>query len=148
MTKETKIRYQLETLVDAAVGAAREHDQRRDLIAERAKSGDLEFSAVHDLVIASRMECIQTENEAVRHALAMILAISDGIDLDEIRIDGWRGKWHVIDIKKYDGRDLALLEHSTYGGETEGLIVDARTHEVILDDVWNGWTDYEDAFCD
>jgi len=148
MTKEAKIKRQLDDLVDLVENAMWKHGQKRDLIADRLKSGDLEPSKADDLVIASRMECIQTENEAVRHALAMISAISDGIDLDDIKIDGHRGKWHVIDLKKIDGRDLALLEHSTYGDETEGLIVDAKTHDLVLDDVWNGWTDYEDAFCD
>lgn len=41
-----------------------------------------------------------------------------------IKIEGYRGKWYVIDDTIYNGRKWFLLEHETYGDETEALIVD------------------------
>ena len=62
-----------------------------------------------------------------------------------ITIKGYEGTWHVIDSREgKSGRKLFLLEHDKYGDETEGLIVDNYLR-VVLDDVWNGWNDLEDA---
>lgn len=63
---------------------------------------------------------------------------------EHIRIEGWRGKWYVIDTMmdtKYG--KIFLLEHETYGDETEGLIID-ENGKVICDDVWNGFDDFEE----
>lgn len=70
---------------------------------------------------------------------------------DHIKIEGHRGKWYVIDEGTYvnDGDDnlvvdMFLLEHETYGDEAACLIVDEEG-EIMLDDVWNGLNDLEDA---
>lgn len=62
---------------------------------------------------------------------------------DGIRINGHRGTWYVIDTTYFRGQRVFLLEHETYGDMAAGLIVD-RTGNIILDDVWNGFTDLED----
>ena len=60
---------------------------------------------------------------------------------DGIQVEGYRGYWHVIDWQYIKGRKLFLLEHSSYGDMTEGLIID-ENGDLILDEVWNGWEDY------
>lgn len=67
------------------------------------------------------------------------------MDLREgIKIAGHRGTWYVIDERDYDGETLYLLEHETYGDEAACLIVNSDK-DVILEDVWNGFDDYEEA---
>lgn len=100
------------------------------------------------ILLRRRMDSVQEANEAIHDALFQITALIDGIQMDGIRVDGHRGTWYVIDRKKYGSRDLLLLEHETYGSDAAGVIVTAKTHKLVMEDVWNGWTDYEDAFCD
>lgn len=64
---------------------------------------------------------------------------------DNIKIEGHVGTWYVIDTAIHNGRELFLLEHEDYGDETASLIVDADKN-IVLDDVWNGFLDYEEAF--
>ena len=65
---------------------------------------------------------------------------------DRIKMDGWIGKWYIIDEKMIDGEMLYLLEHETYGDETEHLIAAYRDNEwvLVLEDVWNGWLDLDE----
>lgn len=68
------------------------------------------------------------------------------IDRDsvDIVIDGHIGTWYVIDFQtQLDGNDIFLLEHETYGDEAACLIVD-EDGNILLDDVWNGFDDYEE----
>ena len=67
--------------------------------------------------------------------------ISEGSD--KIKVEGHIGTWYVIDSAIYNGKELFLLEHETYGDETACLIVDSYNN-LILEDVWNGFSDYED----
>ena len=69
-----------------------------------------------------------------------------------IKVEGYRGTWYVIDEAEYDGKTLYLLEHETYGDETAGLIVDDDAN-LMLDNVWNGFLDYDEyleykAYCE
>nr|DAW40890.1 MAG TPA: Large polyvalent protein-associated domain 18 [Caudoviricetes sp.] len=63
-----------------------------------------------------------------------------------IKIKGHRGTWYVIDKAVYDGKRLYLLESEIWGDEVASLIVDEDCN-VILDDVWNGFSDYEECLC-
>ena len=63
---------------------------------------------------------------------------------DNIRIEGWIGTWYVIDSRVYNGETLYLLEHEKFGDMTEHLIV-TKYGIVRLDDVWNGFDDYDEA---
>lgn len=63
---------------------------------------------------------------------------------DNIRVNGHIGTWYVIDAKTYFGSTLYLLEHETYGDETSGVIID-EGNNLIVDDVWNGFLDYEES---
>lgn len=61
---------------------------------------------------------------------------------ENIKIYNHTGTWHVIDQTKYNGNDVYLLEHGTWGDMTENLIVDKNLN-ILLDDVWNGFDDLE-----
>lgn len=62
---------------------------------------------------------------------------------DGIKIEGYVGKWYVIDESKWNGEKVYLLEHETYGDEAACLIVN-KDLSVVLDNVWNGFEDLED----
>ena len=62
---------------------------------------------------------------------------------DGIVVAGHVGTWYVIDEAEYDGRLLYLLEHEEYGDEAACVIIDS-TGALVLEDVWNGFEDYED----
>jgi hypothetical protein len=61
-----------------------------------------------------------------------------------IRVEGHCGTWYVIAEEVYDGKTLYLLEHEQYGDEAACVIVDDEGN-LVLDDVWNGFEDYEDC---
>ena len=52
--------------------------------------------------------------------------------------------YYEIDRDTIDGRELVLMEHSTDGDEAPAIIVDAKTNEVLMDEVWNGFQDWRD----
>ena len=60
-----------------------------------------------------------------------------------IAVEGHIGTWYVIEEQETElhGR-LFLLEHEILGDEVPSLIVNEEG-ELILDDVWNGFEDYE-----
>lgn len=66
---------------------------------------------------------------------------------EHLIIDGHEGKWYVIDEKEYDGSTLYLLESENYGDEAACIIVNEK-EEVVLDDVWNGFSDYDELIVD
>lgn len=61
---------------------------------------------------------------------------------DNIKVNGYRGRWYVIDETTWKGEKVFLLEHELWGDETACLIVNEKL-EVILEDVWNGFDDLE-----
>lgn len=70
---------------------------------------------------------------------------------DGIKIDGHVGTWHIVDqtqrtLPHRDGDMDAfyLLEHDTYGEDAAMLIVNKEA-KVVLDDVWNGFDDLDEA---
>lgn len=67
---------------------------------------------------------------------------------DGIVIDGYCGAnltdtWYVIDTKDYDGETMFLLESEQDGDEVPCLVVNAKK-EVLCDEAWNGFLDYEE----
>lgn len=145
MTKETMIERLLSDLVDRAENAARRCDNADELTALRVKDGKLSVKDSVKEMTNHKMEMIETENEAVRDILWRVMAIVNDQQVNHIKVDGYRGYWHAIDREVHNGKPLLLLEHSKYGDETFGLIVDEEFN-VVLDEVWNGWSDYREAF--
>lgn len=47
-----------------------------------------------------------------------------------------------IDRRSIKGRNLILMQSCRDGSEAPGILVDADTHEVVLDEVVNGFRDY------
>ena len=75
---------------------------------------------------------------------------------DHIAVEGHVGTWYVIDEGNFEltpdtsrgpetiRAHLFLLEHEEYGDEAACVIV-AEDGKLVLDDVWNGLDDLEDA---
>lgn len=61
---------------------------------------------------------------------------------DNIKISGHIGSWHIIGEKYFQGKKVYLLEHETYGEDAASLIIDTDLN-VIMDDVWNGFSDLD-----
>jgi hypothetical protein len=51
-------------------------------------------------------------------------------------------EFYEIGRQTIEGRELLLMESCRDGGEAPAIIVDANTHEVLLDEVYNGFQDY------
>lgn len=49
-----------------------------------------------------------------------------------------------IDRQTIEGRNLILMGSCRDGGEAPGVIVDADTHELVIDEADNGFQDYRD----
>jgi len=63
---------------------------------------------------------------------------------DNISIEGHWGTWYVLEEQETTQHgQLFLLEHETYGDDAACLIVD-EAGMVIVDEVCNGFRDYEE----
>ena len=60
-----------------------------------------------------------------------------------IKVEGYKGTWYVIDKNHLRDKKIYLLEHETYG-EDACIIIDEDMN-VILDDVYNGFQDLWDV---
>ena len=77
-------------------------------------------------------------------------------DSEHIKVKGHRGTWYAIDeswarLTPDEGgkprtiyAHVLLLEHEVYGDEAAGLIID-EDGALIMDDVYNGFDDLEEA---
>ncbi|MBO6267374.1 MAG: hypothetical protein J6M06_03990 [Synergistaceae bacterium] len=77
-------------------------------------------------------------------------------DSDHIKVEGHRGTWYAIDESwarltiSANGKPstiyahVLLLEHETYGDMAANVIID-ETGALLLDDVWNGFDDLDEA---
>ena len=59
-----------------------------------------------------------------------------------IKIEGHVGRWDVIDVGSYEGKEAFLLEHTTYGEDEASLIIDS-SGRVLEDEVYNGFPSEE-----
>lgn len=59
---------------------------------------------------------------------------------DRLKVEGHRGRWHVIDETEVDGKPYFLLEHDTFGDDAASIIVDQHG-KLIVEDVYNGFDD-------
>lgn len=73
--------------------------------------------------------------DALAHAGAHIKVPTEGIKLPR-----YRGTWYVIDEAFIRGGKYYLLESEIYGDEVPCMIV-GRYHDVIMDNVYNGFDD-------
>lgn len=69
-------------------------------------------------------------------------------DSKHVVVHGHRGKWYVVDNGwfKKNGDDpihVFLMEHETYGDTSASVIVDEDAN-LIMEDVFNGFSDLED----
>ncbi|MCL2300930.1 MAG: hypothetical protein FWC27_12380 [Firmicutes bacterium] len=66
------------------------------------------------------------------------------INSEHIRIESHTGAWYTIGERDTElhGK-LFLLENETHGDDAACLIVNEAC-EVIVDEVWNGFLDYEE----
>jgi hypothetical protein len=71
----------------------------------------------------------------------------------KIKVDGFSGSWGVVELKQYENRTLALLEHEYYGDEAPSLIVEVEVKTMlemshtefvlVMANVWNGFDDLD-----
>ena len=60
-----------------------------------------------------------------------------------IRIEGRYGRWYVIDERDYDGETLYLVESANDGDSVPAMVINSDL-DVLFDDAWNGFDDYDD----
>ena len=89
----------------------------------------------------------EEDTELAMQAIRKLRQDNNVFKPDNITIEGHTGTWYVVDTKEYQGEMLYLLESEIYGDEAACLIVNANK-EVMLDDVWNGFDDYDYALLD
>lgn len=62
-----------------------------------------------------------------------------------IEIKGHKGTFTVIDVEMYNSKKVYLLESDIYGEDAPCIIIDCNK-TVLLDNVFNGFDDYEEFF--
>lgn len=72
----------------------------------------------------------------------------NNIPKEHLTIEGHEGTWYVIDttVTLRHGK-IYLLEHEQYGDETASLIIDNELN-VLVEDVCNGFDDYNEKYMD
>lgn len=61
--------------------------------------------------------------------------------LKGIKVEGHKGTWYSIDEYFYCGKHYYIMESEQYGEDAACIAIDAKTHILILDDIWNGTND-------
>lgn len=61
-----------------------------------------------------------------------------------IKIEGHKGTWYSIDTYNYYGQHFYIMESEIYGDEAPCVAIEAETHKVVLEDIYNGWRDLEE----
>lgn len=59
---------------------------------------------------------------------------------NNIVVSEHEGTWYIIDSMVVNSTNYHLLEHEEYGDETASIIIDDNG-TLVLDDVWNGFSD-------
>lgn len=67
------------------------------------------------------------------------------MEKDNIRVEGHKGTWYVIDEHQVGDKTFYLLEHEKYGDMAANVIID-ENGALIAEDVWDGFDD--ELFCD
>jgi hypothetical protein len=62
---------------------------------------------------------------------------------DSIRIKCYKGTWYVIDRTTRNNKEYFLLESEIWGDDVPCIIVD-ENNKVVMDDVHNGFTDFDE----
>lgn len=141
----------LEQYGNAVEHAAYDRDHQENMLVRDVQAGEVLPYSIEEKLSAIKARKEATINAAYKLAAWKLLQIAEGKPIDGIRVEGHIGTWYVIDVdkRKIDGRfeTLLLLEHEIYGGDTASVIVDSN-YNLILDDVWNGFADYDETFCD
>jgi len=99
---------------------------------------------VKDIIADTDREAIHQFNELTSRTKRESKSAVITNNSENIKVDGYRGTWYVIDSAIYNGRKYFLLEHEYYGDETCGLIVDSRGNFVAetYDDIITGLEDH------
>jgi hypothetical protein len=59
---------------------------------------------------------------------------------DNIKVEGHKGTWYVVDEAEYKGCKLFLLEHETYGEDAPWIAIDAQG-KLVMEDITDGKDD-------
>lgn len=149
MTNEGKISAILNSYKCAIKGAEYDRQRMEDNLVYQVKQGSVKPDAIQGRLDRIKSEYENCISDAENIARWKLLQIADGKPIDGIRVEGHRGKWYVIDVtntvKDHKPMTLLLLEHETYGSDAASVITDSGFN-LIMDDVWNGFDDYFEAF--
>lgn len=149
MRNESKVTRAVLEAMHSARRAYQDREYERDRIAARFRAGLISAEEAERLNTAANYALVEEEDAAAYLATWTVSALADGRPVEGIRIDGHRGRWYVVDVRpriygdEAGPRPLLLLQHETYGDETGGLLV-SEDYSVVLDDVWNGYGDFDE----
>ena len=149
MNKETMIRDIIRNVMYGSRSALEHRETEIARIARCVQDGKMSVKDSIDRT-ADTMNTYKTVIKNLSDtATWKLLQIVDGKPIDGIKVEGHTGKWYVVDVvntvKAGKVKTLLLLEHETYGDETAALITDTDFN-IVMDDVWNGFEDYWEAF--
>ena len=144
---QIKLNRYLNDVIEEVAAAERFYQDREKFTVNAVHRGLISVDESVERIKASRYQRVQEQNEAIGRAAWFITALADGRPVSGIKIDGYDGTWHVIDVKPRElyGRiqPLLLMEHDRYGDEAACLLV-TESYKVVLDDVWNGYSDFDE----
>jgi hypothetical protein len=59
------------------------------------------------------------------------------LNKENIKVNGHRGTWYVIDEVVYGGEHYFLLEHETYGNDAPWIAID-EDGQLVMEDISDG----------
>lgn len=149
MTNERMISDIIRSFKYAVKGAEYDRQRAEDNLVYQVKAGSVKPDAIQARIDRIRTDYENCLEDAEKIAVWKLSRIAEGKPIDGIKVEGHRGKWYVIDVTNTvkDGKvqTLLLLEHETYGSDAASVITDSDFN-LIMDDVWNGFDDYFEAF--
>lgn len=94
--------------------------------------------AVDDFINHFEINCNDVNRDKQQRELAQKIS-STGF---RVELDGYSGAWNVIDNAEIDGRELFMLENDYYGNSVAYIVAD-KDGNVIDDNVWGDFSEYE-----
>jgi hypothetical protein len=66
---------------------------------------------------------------------------------DNIKVEGHKGTWYIVDELTFNGQKYFLLEHETYGEDANWIAIDSKG-KLVLEDITDGTSELSDYLND
>lgn len=125
----------IDTVLTDILEGAELHDENTMLL-------PLDYNEVYDAHCQAEEQKLKKALEPLQRPNADIALLTE--NSNNVRVEGCRGTWCVVDSMEHAGTQYFLLESEKHGNREANLIVNLQG-KLVMDGAWNGFSDFEEA---